>query len=410
MSNPVSQSDPQSSTTMPPGVSKRWLIFILGLLSMLMPLSIDMYLPAMPGIATDFGVGDGMVQLTLSAYIIGFAIGQLFYGPMTDSLGRKPVIIGGVLVFSVAAAGCALSQSVEQLILLRCLHGLAAASASVVISALMRDMFSKDEFSRMMSFVTLVMTIAPLMAPIIGGFLLVWMSWHAIFWVLSAVALVAVVMVKFCIPETLQKQNRQTFNFMTTLRNFASLFRHRRVISYMLASAFSFAGMFSFLSAGPFVYIDLNGVSPQNFGYYFALNIFCLFIMTTINSRNVRRLGAAKMMRLGLTVQFVMGMWLVFAQLTGLGFWAMVVGVAGYMGCISMISSNAMAIILEDFPHMAGTAASLAGTLRFGVGAAVGGILALVTSQSAWPMVISMACCVIGAVFFYWRSLAKSTH
>lgn len=410
MSNPTPQLSTEQITPLPPGVSRRWLIFILGLLSMLMPLSIDMYLPAMPGIAMDFNVSDGMIQLTLSAYIIGFAVGQLFYGPMTDSLGRKPVIIGGVLVFAVAAAGCALAQTAEQLILLRSIHGLAAASASVVISALMRDLFNKEEFSRMMSFVTLVMTIAPLMAPIIGGFLLIWFSWPAIFWVLGATALLVVIMVKFCIPETLHKEKRQKFSLMTTLRNFASLFRHRRIISYMLSSAFSFAGMFSFLSAGPFVYIDLNGVSPQNFGYYFALNIVCLFIMTTINSRNVRRMGAVKMLRLGLTVQFVMGIWLVFAQASGLGFWALVLGVAGYMGSISMISSNAMAVVLEDFPHMAGTAASLAGTLRFSVGAAVGGLLALMTSDTAWPMVASMAFCVFGAVFFYWCSLPRKIH
>ena len=395
---------------MPPGVSRKWLVFILGLLSMLMPLSIDMYLPAMPAIALDFNVSDGMVQLTLSAYIIGFAIGQLFYGPMADSIGRKPVIVGGVLLFAIAAAGCALVKDIDQLILLRFLHGLAAASASVVISALMRDMFSKEEFSRMMSFVTLVMTIAPLMAPIIGGILLKWFSWHSIFWVLSATALLAVILVKFCIPETLHKENRQKFNLMTTLHNFVSLFRHRRVISYMLSSAFSFAGMFSFLSAGPFVYIGLNGVSPQDFGYYFALNIVCLFVMTTINSRHVRRKGAVKMLRLGLTVQFLMGIWLVVSQVMGLGFWSLVVGVAGYMGCISMISSNAMAVILEDFPHMAGTAASLAGTLRFGVGAIVGGLLALVTSQTVWPMISSMAFCVIAAVYFYWCSTKKSTH
>ncbi|MDR0806181.1 MAG: Bcr/CflA family multidrug efflux MFS transporter [Enterobacteriaceae bacterium] len=414
MSNLASQHSTESAikpvSPLPAGVSRGWLIFILGLLSMLMPLSIDMYLPALPNIALGFGVSDGMVQLTLSVYIIGFAIGQLVYGPVSDSIGRKSVIIVGVLVFAVAAAGCALSQTVGQLILLRCLHGLAAASASVVINALMRDLFSKDEFSRMMSFVTLVMTIGPLLAPIIGGLLLVWFSWHAIFWSLSGMALLAVIIVAFCIPETLHKHNRQKFSLMTTLRNFVSLFRHRRVISYMLSSAFSFAGMFSFLSAGPFVYIDLNGVSPQNFGYYFALNIIFLFIMTTINSRNVRRLGAVRMLRLGLTVQFVMGMWLVFSQASGLGFWALVLGVAGYMGSISMISSNAMAVILEDFPHMAGTAASLAGTLRFGVGAAVGGLLALTTSHTAWPMISSMAFCVISAVFFYGCSLRKKIH
>lgn len=140
---------------------------------MLMPLAIDMYLPSMPVIAQEYGVPAGSVQMTLSAYVLGFAIGQLFYGPMADSLGRKPVIFWGVMIFAVAAGACAMAQSVEQLVWMRFLHGLAAAAASVVINALMRDMFTKDEFSRMMSFVVLVMTVAPLLAPMLGGVLMV---------------------------------------------------------------------------------------------------------------------------------------------------------------------------------------------------------------------------------------------
>lgn len=271
------------------------LIFILGLLSMLMPLAIDMYLPSMPVIAAQFGVESGSVQMTLSAYMLGFAFGQLFYGPMSDSLGRKPVILWGTLIFAIAGCACAMAQSIDQLIGLRFLHGLAAAAASVVINALMRDMFTKDEFSRMMSFVILVMTIAPLLAPMIGGALLLWFSWHAIFWTMGAAALIGSLLVALFIKETLPKERRQRFHLRTTLGNFGSLFRHKRVLSYMLASAFSFAGMFSFLSAGPFVYIELNHVSPQHFGYYFALNIVFLFLTTLINSRNVRRFGAVKM-------------------------------------------------------------------------------------------------------------------
>ncbi|CNE15377.1 Bcr/CflA family multidrug efflux MFS transporter [Yersinia nurmii] len=377
------------------------LILILGLLSMLMPLAIDMYLPSMPIIAREFGVEDGRVQMTLSAYVLGFAIGQMFYGPMADSIGRKPVILWGTVIFALAGVACAMAQSVEQLVNMRFLHGLSAAAASVVINALMRDMFTKDEFSRMMSFVVLVMTIAPLLAPIIGGALLVWFSWHAIFWSMAGAALVGAVLVAFFIKETLPRERRQKFHLRTTIGNFGSLFRHKRVLSYMLASGFSFAGMFSFLSAGPFVYIDLNGVSPQNFGYYFALNIVFLFLMTLINSRNVRRVGAIKMFRFGLLVQLVMGIGLVAVSALGLGFWALVLCVAAYVGCIAMITSNAMAVILDDFPHMAGTASSLAGTLRFGIGALVGTILSLAPSRSAWPMVSSMAFCIIAAVFFY---------
>ncbi|OMQ24813.1 Bcr/CflA family multidrug efflux MFS transporter [Serratia oryzae] len=377
------------------------LIFILGLLSMLMPLAIDMYLPSMPIIAQEFGVASGRVQMTLSAYVLGFALGQLFYGPMSDSVGRKPVILWGTLIFAIAGGACAMAQSVEQLINLRFLHGLSAAAASVVINALMRDMFSKDEFSRMMSFVILVMTIAPLLAPMIGGALLLWFSWHAIFWTMGAAALFGSVLVAFFIKETLPKARRQKFHLRTTLGNFGSLFRHKRVLSYMLASAFSFAGMFSFLSAGPFVYIELNNVSPQHFGYYFALNIVFLFLTTLINSRNVRRVGAVKMFRFGLSVQLVMGIWLLLVSASGLGFWALVLGVAVYLGCIAMISSNAMAVILDDFPHMAGTASSLAGTLRFSIGALVGTILAMAPGKSVWPMVSSMALCSIIAMLFY---------
>lgn len=159
------------------------IVFILGLLAMLMPLSIDMYLPALPVISAQFGVPAGSAQMTLSTYILGFALGQLFYGPMADSLGRKPVILGGTLVFAAAAVACALAQTIDHLIIMRFFHGLAAAAASVVINALMRDIYPKEEFSRMMSFVMLVTTIAPLVAPMAGGAVLVWFSWHVIFWI-----------------------------------------------------------------------------------------------------------------------------------------------------------------------------------------------------------------------------------
>ncbi|MGR5946293.1 Bcr/CflA family multidrug efflux MFS transporter [Enterobacter sp. C4G1] len=377
------------------------IVFILGLLAMLMPLSIDMYLPALPVISAQFGVPAGSAQMTLSTYILGFAIGQLLYGPMADSLGRKPVILGGTLVFAGAAVACALAQTIDHLIVMRFFHGLAAAAASVVINALMRDVYPKEEFSRMMSFVMLVTTIAPLIAPMAGGAVLVWFSWHAIFWILALAALLASAMIFFFIDETLPVERRQKFHIRTTLGNFASLFRHKRVLSYMLASGFSFAGMFSFLSAGPFVYIELNHVSPQHFGYYFALNIVFLFILTIINSRFVRRVGALNMFRAGLWIQFVMAIWLVVSAFLGIGFWALVLGVAAFVGCVSMISSNAMAVILDEFPHMAGTASSLAGTFRFGIGAIVGALLSMATFNTAWPMLWAIAFCATSSILFY---------
>ena len=376
------------------------IVFILGLLAMLMPLSIDMYLPALPVIAEQFGVPAGSAQMTLSTYILGFALGQLLYGPMADSLGRKPVVLGGTLVFAAAAAACAMAQSIDHLIVMRFFHGLAAAAASVVINALMRDIYPKEEFSRMMSFVMLVTTVAPLVAPMVGGAVLVWFSWHAIFWILALAALLASAMIFFFIKETLPAEHRQKFHIRTTLGNFASLFRHKRVLSYMLASGFSFAGMFSFLSAGPFVYIELNHVSPQHFGYYFALNVVFIFVLTMINSRFVRRVGALNMFRIGLWIQFVMAVWMVVTAFFDVGFWTLVIGIAAFVGCISIVSSNAMAVILDEFPHMAGTASSLAGTFRFGIGAIVGALLSLATFTTAWPMLWSIALCATCSILF----------
>ncbi|MEI2263766.1 Bcr/CflA family multidrug efflux MFS transporter [Erwinia sp. CGal63] len=381
--------------------SSAGLVVILGLLAMLMPLSIDMYLPALPQIAREFGVSAGSVQMTLNLYILGFALGQLIYGPLADSFGRKPVIAVGTLIFAVAAAACALAQTIDQLIFMRLLHGLSAAAGSVVISALMRDSYSKEEFSRMMSFVMLVTTIAPLLAPILGGWMLLLWNWHAIFWTISLAAVVTTLLVVTQIKETLPRDRRQKFNMRTTLRNFLSLFRHKRVFSYMLASGFSFAGMFSFLNAGPFVYIELNHISPQDFGYYFALNVVFLFLMTLLNSRCVRRFGPLAMFRLGLLIQFTMGVWLVAVSALNLGFLPLVFGVAMFIGCVAMVSSNAMAVILEEFPHMAGTASSLAGTLRFGVGALVGALLSTMTFTSAWPMVGSIFICATVSVLLF---------
>lgn len=371
------------------------LIFILGLLSMLMPLAIDMYLPSMPTIARDFGVTEGDVQMTLNSYLIGFAAGQLVYGPMADALGRKPVILGGTLIFALASAGCAMSQDIGTFIGMRGLHGFAAAAASVVINALMRDMFTKDEFSRSMSFVVLVMTVAPLLAPIMGGMMMLWFSWHAIFWTIMIAALIAALLVLFFIRETLPKERRQPFRLRIMLGQFVTLFRQKRVLCYMVASGFSFAGMFSFLSAGSFVYIQLYGLTELEFGYCFVLNIVFLFIMTTINSRYVRRFGALNMLRTGLVVQLLAGCWLVLAASADLGFVALMIGVACYVGNIAMITSNAMAVILDDYPHMAGTASSLAGVLRFGIGAGVGAVVASFNMTTVWPMVGAMALCIL---------------
>ncbi|ORF46891.1 Bcr/CflA family drug resistance efflux transporter [Gilliamella apicola] len=377
---------------------------------MLMPLSIDMYLPSMPTIAQDFNVADATVQLTISCYLLGFSFGQLLFGPITDSYGRRYVLIAGLIIFIVAALICGIASNINQLITARFFHGIAAAATSIVINALMKDIYrDRDEFSKMMSFVMLISNVAPLLAPIIGGFILYWFNWQANFYTISLTALIGLALVIIFIPETLSKAKRSKFSFTRILSNFIMLFRHGQVLAYMMIGAFAGACLFSFLSLGPFVYMNLHGVASTNFGYYFALNIVVMVFMNTLNSRLVKHVGSFKMMQLGLFIQFVMAIGLIIVTLFNLGFIYLVICIAGYIGCMSTIGGNSMAIILDFYPHIAGTASSLAGTIRFAVAGAVGISLSFLVSNlttvttvsnnsSEWLMTGSIVLCNFLAV------------
>ncbi|PSV51757.1 Bcr/CflA family multidrug efflux MFS transporter [Photobacterium sp. GB-3] len=378
------------------------LILILGAIAALTPLAIDMYLPAMPNIAKDFLVSPSLVQVTLTVFTAGFAFGQLIHGPLADSYGRRPILLLGTISFTVLTVLGALSTSITELTVIRVLQGFAGAAAAVIISALVRDMFEREEFSRTMSFVTLVMTVAPLLAPMIGGHLSVWFGWRAVFWFLSIFAVIVLLSIVFKIKETLPKEKRIPFHFLSIIRNYIKLLSNPVVLGLILCSGFSFSGMFTFLTAGSFVYIDLYGVSVENFGFYFGLNIICLILMTSINGRFVRKKGTHWMLRLGLVIQLFAGALIVIGQWLDFGLWGVVIPVMLFVGVLSIIGSNSMACLLARYPQMAGTASSLGGTFRFGVASIVGSIVALMPDSTAWPMAGTMAVCAVLSAGFYW--------
>jgi DHA1 family bicyclomycin/chloramphenicol resistance-like MFS transporter len=378
------------------------LFLVLGAIGALTPLAIDMYLPAMPAIAKDLGVSAGAVQMTLTAYTAGFAIGQLLHGPLADSYGRRPVLLIGVLLFGIAATVSATTQGIEALTYVRAAQGFDGAAAAVVIQAVVRDMFDREDFARAMSFVTLVMTVAPLAAPMIGGHLAIWFGWRSIFWVLAIFAAVVIALVVWKIPETLSAENRQPLRFRNTIRNYVQLSRNPVAMGLVFSGAFSFAGMFAFLTAGSFVYIDIYGVDPDQFGYLFGLNIVAMIIMTSLNGRMVKRVGSHAMLRFGLLIQLCSGIGLFIAWLLNLGLWGIVPFVVLFIGTLSTIGSNSMGLLLSGYPKMAGTASSLAGTLRFGTGSVVAAIVAMMPSDVEWPMIVVMTACSVLSSLFYW--------
>ncbi|OOF84485.1 Bcr/CflA family drug resistance efflux transporter [Rodentibacter ratti] len=386
-------------------------IMTLGILSMLPPFGVDMYLPSFLEIAKDLKISPEQVQHTLTAFAYGMAFGQLFWGPFGDSFGRKPIILLGVIIGAITALVLTEINSIGNFTALRFVQGFFGAAPVVLSGALLRDLFSKNELSKVMSTITLVFMIAPLIAPIIGGYIVKYAHWHAIFYVISLMGALSALLVFFIIPETHKKENRIPLRLNIIARNFMSLWKQKEVLGYMFAASFGFGGLFAFVTAGSIVYIGIYGIPVDQFGYFFMLNIAIMTFASFLNGRFVTKVGAETMLRIGITIQFLSGMWLILTALFDFGFWSMALGVAFFVGQNPLISSNAMASILEKFPTMSGTANSLVGSVRFATGAVMGSLVATMKMDTAAPMLFTMGACVMIAVLAYYfltyRNLKK---
>ncbi|GGB38008.1 Bcr/CflA family drug resistance efflux transporter [Oceanisphaera marina] len=377
------------------------LIILLGAVSALTPLAIDMYLPAMPAIAETLATNSHRVQATLAAYTGGFAIGQLLFGPLSDAKGRRPVLLGGMLVFGITAMLCAMAESVESLTWLRAAQGFAGAASAVVVQALVRDLFNREDFARTMAYITLVMTLAPLVAPMLGGHLAHWFGWRSIFWVLTGFTILIALFSSLKLPETLPQERRQPLHLVSIIRSYLRLLSTPEALGFMLCGAFSFAGMFAFLTGASFIYIELYGVSAQHTGYLFGLNVISLMLFTTLNGKWVHRLGSRTMLRVALSLQLLAGLLMPIGPLLGWGLWSVVSPIMLYVGVISTIGSNSMASLLSSLPNLAGTASSLAGTLRFGIAALAGAFVAMLPDSSPLYMLLTMSGCALLSALTY---------
>ncbi|WP_432771707.1 Bcr/CflA family multidrug efflux MFS transporter [Actinobacillus pleuropneumoniae] len=375
---------------------------ILGMMAMLPPLAIDMYLPSFLDIARDLQVSQEKVQTTLAVFTFGFAVGQLFWGPMADSFGRKPIILFGLTGSALAAYFLTQVMTIENFYLLRLIQGLCAAAPAVVLGALVRDLFDRNMFAQMMSVIMIISMLAPLLAPILGGYIAKYFHWHSIFYTLVLMGISCVLLISWKIPETLAIEKRQPLRFGIVFKNFWTLLSDKATLGYVLVGGLTFAGMFCFLTSGSLVYIGIYGVSQEYFGYFFGLNMIVMVSMTALNGRIVVKVGSEKMLKIGLLVQLLAGIWLACVAIFKLGFWAMAIGIPFYVGMLSTIGSNATAAILDRYPQMAGTANGLAGTTRFGIASLVGAMLSHIAVTSERPMLYAMAMCTIAASIAYY--------
>jgi DHA1 family bicyclomycin/chloramphenicol resistance-like MFS transporter len=371
------------------------LLAVLALLSSFTPLSIDMYLPALPVIAVDLRGTAGDIQLTLSAFMIAFGAGQIFYGPAGDRFGRRPVILSGLVIYVAASIGCAFAAEAGHLVLLRFLQGLAACGGVVLARTMVRDLAEKDQAARAMSLMMACTSIAPMLAPLIGGQVLWFLGWRAIFWVLALVGVVALVFAWLRLPETLRPEYRQPLVLSSILKRFGELVRHRAFMGYAFTSTFQFSALMSFLSGSPFVFIEKYGIAPRAYGLIFGGMIIFMTLGSLLNAKFAPVFGANRILRYAVIVPAVVGptalvLGLIEARYGTIGLWPFLLCFAPQIATISLIGPNSMAMALQRYPHMAGTASSLMGVMQFGIGAIFGAVVGQTMDGTIAPMTTAM--------------------
>ncbi|MCK0140541.1 multidrug effflux MFS transporter [Aliiroseovarius sp. F47248L] len=372
---------------------------VLGTLSMVGPFAIDMYLPAMPAIATDLGVGETAVQATITSYFIAFGIAQLIYGPWADQSGRKLPIFVGVGIFLIASIGAAMAGTVTELTAWRFLQGLGGAVLMVVPRAIIRDMHTGAEATRLMAMIMLVISVSPMLAPLAGSGILAFSGWRAIFAVIAVAALISLTMTATLLPETLPAERRTRANLRTMLKGARTLLTDPGFMSLTFIGAFGMASFFVFLASASFVYMNQFSLSPTGFSLAFAVNAAGFFTASQFAGPLAGRIGLAKTIRLGTGVFAGFTLALLVISLLGGATLPIVIGflLLGNAG-LGLVIPTTMVMALEDHGELAGLASSLGGTLQM----LTGGVMIVAASPffngTATPMVAAIALC--GAIAF----------
>lgn len=392
--------------------SHPYLIVLLAAVIAITPLAVDMYLPAMPDIAQSLDTHIGHVQQSLSIFLAAYACGMLLFGPLADRLGRRPLAIFGLGGFTLSGIGLVFVQNIEGFLVLRTTQAFCGAAATVVVPGLVRHLY-QEHTAKGMSYLSMMMMLAPLLAPGIGSGIL-WVSeWRSIFAMLALYGALIFALVWQWLPELAKPINPAATsapaNFLTGYRTVFSNAQARPMIASMMFGSFAF---FCFITAVSFVYINYFGVSEQVFSLLFGANVFCLIAANFVNSRLVTRYGPLRMLRAGLALGIASALVLCVVNYLQLGISYTVLAIAPLMASLTLMGTNADAILLMKFPHNTGTTTAVAGTLRFGSGAFAGPLLAYFYTGNAMPFSLLMLAGVTGVLccqIWYWHANRAAT-
>jgi DHA1 family bicyclomycin/chloramphenicol resistance-like MFS transporter len=374
------------ATTVP---RKAELTVVLGLVTAIGPLSLDMYLPAFPQIAANFAVADAQVQLSLTSCLIGLAVGQLTFGPLSDRWGRRPPIVVAVLAYAIFSLLCAIAPSVPLLVVFRLLQGIAGGAGVVVARALVRDLYSGVAAAKFFSRLTLIFGVAPIAAPSLGSAVLQLTSWRGIFVALGGLALLLTALVAWRLPETLAPSRRSPGSLADTGRTARTLFKDRTFIGYALSQAFGFAAMFSYISGSSFVLQDGYGISPARFSLVFGANACGLIALSQLNGRLLDRFTPRSLLITTLAVQTAAGVGVLVAALLG-NLIGLLAGLFVVVSAVGMLTPNSTALALDRHGSRAGTAAALLGGIQSVISAAAAPLIGLFAAGHGVPMGVAI--------------------
>lgn len=366
-------------------------VLLLGAVTALPALAIDAYLPALPDLARDLGTTPAAAQLTLTAVLLGVALGQLVGGPLSDRLGRRLPMLAGLATFVVAAVLCSVAPNLPVLVALRLLMGMGGGAAVVVARAVVRDEAEGAEAARVFARLMLVMGAVPVLAPVLGAQLLHLTSWRGVFAALALLGVALSVVVVRRLPESLDVEHRSSRSVQDTLRAFRGLLRDRAFAGYALATALASGGMFAYISASPFVLQDVHGLSPTAFGAVFALNAAGLIGASQLSARLVGTTGPRLLFLTGLGVGAAAGLALVMVALVDAPLPWLVAGLFASLASVGLVAPNAVALALEAHGAQAGTASALLGLGQFVVGAAAAPLTGLIGAPGALPLAVVVA-------------------
>jgi DHA1 family bicyclomycin/chloramphenicol resistance-like MFS transporter len=378
------------------------LIILLGTLTAFTPLSVDMYLPALPTIASTFSAEPGQAQLSLASFFLGLAIGQAFYGPISDRFGRKRPLYAGLCLFVLSSAGCALTTSINTLIVLRFFQALGACSGQVIVRAVVRDLFEAREAVRVFSSLLLVMGVSPVLAPLLGGQIFTRLGWRAIFWLLAGLGAIGLVAAVWRLEETHRPEAARSLALNRAIAGYWQLLRDRSFVGYALTGAMGISGMFAYIVGSAFVFIELFHVRPDRFGFFFGLNALGMILSAQINVRLTRRFETDAVIGKVLVLQTTAGLLLMAATLAGLiGLYGTAVLLFIYVATIGCLFPNTTALAMASQGKRAGTASALVGTLQFTLAAVAASLVGAGNNETAGPMAVTVGACGIFAFLLY---------